>query len=145
MIIEPKVTAALSVQEGRTTLLVSRSDNAGVINRLHWDLGNIEPEGHHALAQRVGSAVLMLLANAHPAEFAKFPLLVPRVPGPDEDALDIVLSLVHRSVREKTLTYVDTIDRLLTQGDGDLGRTDVAENWATIRLTLVEQLGGSQP
>lgn len=145
MIIEPKVTAALSVQDERTVLLVSRSDNAGVINRLHWDLAKVEPEGHHALAQRIGSTVLMFLNNAHPEVFAKFPLLVQRVPGPNEDALDIVLALIRRSMWEKTLTYVDTIDRLLAQGDGDLARTDVAETWAELHRSLVEQLGGSEP
>lgn len=143
MLKQPKVSTALAVQDDRTVLVTTCDGGNGVLRQFRWELDEAEPAGHMALCQRIGYATLLMLSAAHPEEFARYPRLLPPPASENEGALDIVLALIHRSVQEKTLDYVAAIDRLLQSGNGDLARTDVAENWATIRLTLVEQLGGA--
>lgn len=140
MLVEPKITTALSVNEGRTTLTVMRNDGKGIISRVHIDLAEAEREGYLALVQRVGEATLRLLNAAQPDLFARYPQLIP--PAPAEETLTMAHVLIHRSVREKTLAYVSAIDALLASGDSQVASTDIAEHWAEIRISLIEQYGG---
>jgi hypothetical protein len=136
MIEEPKINVALAVNDDRVTLMVSRSDGGGLPSRMNWDLHEIENEGHLALCQRVGNTVTRMLAGAHPAEFAKFPLLVPPKLSALDDLHDVILSLMHRSIKEKTLDYAPAIEALLKRHASDIKQTSFVENWASFKLTI---------
>jgi hypothetical protein len=133
---EPKIHAALAINGERVTLMVSRSDGGGLPSRLHWDLHDIEQEGYLALCQRVGSAVTRMLAEAHPDEFAKYPLLVPPKLSPLDDLYDVVLSLMHRSITEKTTDYASALEALFSRNADAIKQTSFVENWASYRQTI---------
>lgn len=136
MIEDPKVQVALAVNGGRIALIVSRSDGGGLPSRMHWDLHEIEHEGYLALCQRVGGTVTRMLAGAHPGKFAKFPLLVPAKVSPDDDLHDIVLSLMRRSITEKTLDYAPAIEALFRCNPAEIANTSYPENWEAYKLRL---------
>lgn len=136
--LEPKVTAALS-QRGGDTVLTVMCDGPGAVTQFSWNLANAVPDGYMALAQHIGEAALHLLQRAHSDAFAPYPTLVP--PVPVEDTLMMAYTLIHRSVREKTLAYVDAIDALVASGDPQVAASDIAANWAEIRSGLVGPRG----
>lgn len=109
--------------------------------RLHWDLHELEPEGYHALCQRVGSTVMTMLTQAHPAEFAKFPLLVPPMPSEFDTLRCIIDHLMFRSTKEKTTAYISALDAIFVENATELGRTSLPEAWSVIRGTLIERYG----
>jgi hypothetical protein len=133
---EPKIHVALSINGGRVTLMVSRSDGGGLPSRLNRDLRDIEHEGYLALCQRVGTAVTRMLAGAHPDEFAKYPLLVPPKLSPLDDLHDVVLSLMHRSITEKTTDYAPALEALFKRNADDIKQTSFVENWEEYKLTI---------
>lgn len=134
---EPKINLGLVVKDDRTTLMVSRSDGAGIPGWLHWDLHEVERAGFHALCQRVGEAALRMLARAHPDEFARFPQLVPPK-LPYEDPRGIASALITLSISEKTTNYAAAIDALLARNAADFGHTDLPETWAHFKRELNE-------
>jgi hypothetical protein len=136
MIEEPKIHVALAVNGERVTLMVSRSDGGGLPSRTHWDLREIEHEGFLALCQRIGTSVTRMLAGAHPDEFAKFPLLVPPKASPLDELHDVVLSLMHRSITEKTTDYAAALEALFKRHADDIKQTSLVENWASYRQTI---------
>jgi hypothetical protein len=136
MIEDPKIHVALAVNGERVTLMVSRSDGGGLPSRMNWDLREIESEGYLALCQRVGDTVTRMLSGAHPAEFAKFPLLVPPKLSPLDDLHDVVLSLMHRSITQRTLDYAPAIEALFKRHADDIKDTSFVEDWESYRLTI---------
>lgn len=136
---QPSVNAALA-QRGDEVVLTVRRDGPGVITQFSWNLADSTSYGLMALSQHVGEATLRLLHDAHPEAFARYPTLVP--PGPAEDALTIAHMLIHRSVREKSLAYVDAIDALVNSADALVAASDISVQWAEIRISLLEQYGG---
>lgn len=136
MLLDPKIHVSLSVTGERVTLMVSRSDGDGLPSRIHWGMHDVEREGYLALCQRVGDAAVRMLANAHPDEFAQFPLLMPPKLSPLDDLRDVVLSLMHRSMKEKTLDYAPAIEALFERNADDISKTDYVENWASYKLML---------
>jgi hypothetical protein len=137
MLIDPKITVALAVEDDRVTLAILRNDSGGVLSNVHWDLRKLEHEGYQALCHRVGNAVSRMLAAAHPTEFAKYPLLVPPKPESD-DPCGIVLSLIRRSYKEKTSAYVTVIDRFFDHSASELEQTDLPATWQSVRDDLVK-------
>jgi hypothetical protein len=141
MIEEPKIHTALAVNGERVTLMVSRSDGGGLPSRMNWDLRDIESEGYLVICHRVGDTVTRMLAGAHPEQFAKFPLLVPPKLSPLDDLHDVVLSLMHRSIKERTLDYAPAIEALFKRHAVEIAQTSFVENWASFRLTIEDQGG----
>ena len=140
MIEDPKVHVALAVNDDRVTLMVSRSDGRGLPSRMNWDLREVERGGYLALCQRIGEAVTRMLAGAHPDKFAEFPLLVPPKLSALDDLHDVVLSLMHRSVTEKTLDYAPAIEALFKRHADEIRQTSFVENWASFRLRIEDYL-----
>ena len=142
MLKEPNINVTLSVNDGRTTLMVRRCTGDDGASWVRWDLQEIEREGHHALCQRIGSAALSMLIQSHTEEFANFPLLVP----PDLSTLDdlriLVLGLIRRSVEEKTTVYVDAIDNIFARHAAELAQTDLPETWRSIRIRVMSRPPG---
>jgi hypothetical protein len=135
MIIKPKITIALAVNEKRHTLIVSRDDSTNVLNGLHRDLHDLEHEGYHAMCQRVGDVSMHMLARAHPDVFAQYPLLAPPKP-PYDDPHQIVFSLMHRSIKEKTTDYAAAIEALFKRHADNPDLTSLAESWEEYKLTI---------
>jgi hypothetical protein len=133
---EPKIHVGLAINGERVTLMVSRSDGSGLPSRMNWDLHDIEHEGYLALCQRVGNTVTRMLAGAHPDAFAKFPLLVPPKLSPLDDLHDVVLSLMHRSITEKTTDYADALEALFKRNADDIEQTSFVENWEEYKLAI---------
>ena len=134
---EPRIYAALTAHDGRTDLLVRRSDYSSADKTLGWVRCNLregEREGHHALSQRIGTVVLNMLIEAHPDEFARYPLLVP----PDLSTLDrlrgLVLDLIHRTTAERTTAYVAALDAIFAHNATELAQTSLPEQWQSIRI-----------
>ena len=134
---EPKVNFGFIENCERTVLMAACTDGAGISTWHRWDMGEFEHGGYHALCHYVGEGVLRLLARAHPAEFAKFPLLVPPKP-PYEDPHDVAGALMTLSILEKTTDYAAAIDALIARYGAELGRTDLPETWASIKRELIE-------
>ncbi len=74
---DPKVLLGLNISGERVSLTMNRSDGGGRPTWVNWELEKVESGGYLAFCQRVGEIGLRMLASAHPAEFAKHPLLVP--------------------------------------------------------------------
>jgi hypothetical protein len=137
MLKEQNVKVALAVNGDRTTIMVRRSDDGAGPSWMRWDLGEVEKEGHHALCQRVGSAVVAMLAQMYPDEFASFPGLAPPDLTSLDELRDLVLGLIRRSVEEKTTVYVAAIDNLFERHAAELGQTDLPETWRSIRIRVM--------
>lgn len=133
---EPKIHVALAINGERVTLMVSRGDGGGLPSRMNWDLHDIEHEGYLALCQRVGTTVTSMLAGAHPEQFAKYPMLVPPRLSPLDDLHDVVLSLMHRSITEKTTDYAAALDALFKRHADDIKQTSFVENWEEYKLRI---------
>lgn len=142
---EPRITVALTADNGDAeegdradaALTIVRNDGGGILNTQRWNLRRLEPHGYHALCQGLGDSLLRLLAAAHPAEFAKYPLLVPPKLDTD-DPSGLVLSLINRSYKEKTADYISAIDRIFQQSADHLNETDLPVTWKDIRLNLMQ-------
>lgn len=135
MIIKPKITISLAVNDKRHTLIVSRDDSTKVLNGLHRDLHDLERDGYHALCQRIGDVSMHMLASAHPDVFAQYPLLTPPKPSYD-DPHEIIFSLMHRSIKEKTSAYATAIEALFTRHADNPDLTSLAETWKEYQLTI---------
>jgi hypothetical protein len=130
---EPKVITALAVNAATTTLVVLRNDGGGVLNKISWDFRDIEREGYDGVCLKLGNAVLRMLAAAHPAEFAAYPLLLPPPPLPGEELPDLVQALIAQSVHDRTRDYVEAIDALLARHPGAFAHISLPDDWASIR------------
>lgn len=136
---EPRISVALTTNNGRTSILIRRSDadNSGPdepMRSVNWQLGTIEHAGYMAACERIGNAVLRLLHQPHAVLFAQHPMLSP----PDElsklDRLtDLINSLISRSAAERTSAYVPALDAIFTRHADELAQTDLPGQWPTFR------------
>jgi hypothetical protein len=137
---EPRINVALTTNDGRTSILIRRSDADDAtpdepLRWVRWGLADIEREGYLAACQRIGTVVLGLLAAPHAALLEQHPLLMPPEPEPD-DLKHIVISLIHRSVREKTSAYVAALDAIIAHNPAELAHTNLPEQWPTFREAI---------
>jgi hypothetical protein len=137
---EPRINVALTTNNGRTSILIRRSDadDAKPDEPLRWvslRLTDIEKEGHVGVCQRIGAVVLGLLAGPHAALLEQHPLLMPPLPEPD-DLQHIVISLINRSIREKTSAYVPALDAIFVHNPAELAQTNMPEQWPTFRQAI---------
>lgn len=140
---DPKVHIGLNGNAERISLTMNRSDGGGRPTWINWDFREVESGGYLAFCQRIGDIALRMLATAHPAEFAKHPLLVPPANAAD-DPYSVVTSLIHRSLRQKTTTYIAAIDAIFV-GDAEvLDRTDLIDHWHEVRAELITSYGPKQ-
>lgn len=137
---DPILHFGLTVSGDRVSLTITRSDGGGIPSYANWDLHDVESEGYLALCQRVGNIALRKLADAHPAEFARHPMLVPPKESHD-DPVGIVTSLVHRSVVQKTTAYIAAIDTMFETDAATLGNTKLADIWRDTRANLIARYG----
>lgn len=139
---EPRISVALTTNDGRASILIRRSDadDAKPDEPLRWvnlRLADIEKEGHLAACQRIGTVVLGLLSAPHAALLAKYPLLLPPTLPPELDGLQhIVISLIHRSTREMSSAYVPALDAIFAQNHAELAHTSLPEQWPTFREAI---------
>lgn len=137
---EPRISVALTTNNGRTSILIRRSDadDAKLDEPMRWAcwyLGDIEREGYLAACQRIGTVILGLLAAPHAALLEQHPLLLPPPPEPD-DLQHIVISLIHRSVREQTSAYVAALDAIFEHNPAELAQTNLPGQWPTFREAI---------
>ncbi|WP_426175689.1 hypothetical protein [Massilia sp. TWR1-2-2] len=133
---EVKVTVGFADKNGQPALVMTRDDNQN-FNFVQWLMHRHESAGYVALCQNLGDTVLRMLALAHSAEFAKTPALVP----PRQDVSEpygLVHALMHRSYKEQTTDYVQTIDLLMEKNADELSDTELPEIWQAARLQLIE-------
>lgn len=138
--LDPKLLLGLSVNDGQPMLTMHRSDGGGRPAWVNWDFRNVELGGYLAFCQRVGDIALRMLANAHPAEFAKHPLLVPPTNSAD-DPYSVVTSLIHRSLRQRTTIYIAAIDAIFVGDAEELDKTDLVDHWREVRAELIASYG----
>jgi hypothetical protein len=140
---DPKLHLGLNVNDGRISLTLNRSDGGGRPTWVNWDLREVESGGYLALCQRIGDGALRMLATAHPAEFAKHPLLMPPKNAAD-DPYSVVTSLIHRSLRQKTTAYIAAIDAIFIGDAAELDKTDLIDHWREVRAELIASYGSPQ-
>lgn len=137
---EPRINVALTTNNGRSSILIRRSDADDAkpdepLRWVRWNLDDIERGGYLGACQRIGTVVLGLLAAPHAALLAQHPLLLPPPPEPD-DLQHIVISLIHRSIREKTSAYVAALDAIMARDHVELAQTNLPEQWPTFREAI---------
>lgn len=137
MLKETRVEAALSVNGDRTVLVVKRSDESSVLRQLRWDLQEVEREGFHALAQRVGATVVKMLQAANPDDFVRYPMLTPPPRNRADEAREIVIKLIGLTMEGKSAAYVSAIDALIESGGSDIDRYDLVEIWNSMRQDVI--------
>jgi hypothetical protein len=140
---EPKINVALTTNNGRTSILVRRTDADEAkpddpMRWTCWQLATIERAGYMAACERIGNAVMRMLHQSHANLFAPHPMLVP----PDElRALDQLTDLIHtlisRSADEKTSAYVPALDAIFARHGDELAQTELPEQWPTFRSVFL--------
>lgn len=136
-----KINVALAVNDQRITIVVRRSDGAPPEpNWVSWDLRDIEREGYLALCERVGNAVVRMLDASHPDLFAQHPLLMPPRGSSFDDTHDLILELMTRSIREKTLEYAPAIEALFRRDLDNITHTNLADIWESYKLRIEHHL-----
>ena len=140
---DPILHLGLTVNGDRVSLTMTRSDGGGIPSYANWDLRDVESEGYLALCQRIGNIALRKLADAHPAEFARHPLLVPPKESHD-DPVGVVTSLIHRSVVQKTTAYIAAIDIMFETDAAAMSYTNLNDIWRDTRANLIASYGPKQ-
>jgi hypothetical protein len=140
---DPKLHLGINVNDGRISLTMHRSDGGGRPAWVNWDLREVESGGYLAFCQRIGDIALRMLATAHPAKFAEYPLLMPPKNAAD-DPYSVVTSLIHRSLRQKTTAYVAAIDAMFIGDADELEKTDLIDHWREVRAELIASYGAKQ-
>ncbi|MDB5935782.1 MAG: hypothetical protein JWQ01_3126 [Massilia sp.] len=139
---EPRISVALTSNNGRVSILIRRSDADDAkpdepLRWVCWQLGAIEHEGYLAACQRIGNAVMRLLATPHADLLAQHPLLVPSDVMSDLDRLtDLINDLIQRSIRERTSSYVAAPDAIFARDATLLAQTSLPEQWPTFREAI---------
>ncbi|MFC0132284.1 hypothetical protein CR105_21380 [Massilia eurypsychrophila] len=142
MIEEPRIIVALTTKDGRTSIEVRRTDADDAqpkdIRSVSWPLVMLAPAGYMAACDRVGNAVWRLLHAAHPELLEPHPPLKP----PDmltelEEIIQLVQTLIRRSVREQTSSYVPALDAIFKSNADLLEKTSLPEQWPTLRSSFM--------
>jgi hypothetical protein len=137
---EPHITIALAEQDIGNTLVIVRSDCANLdagLTSIRIDLDEAQHDGHHGLAQRIGSMALSMLQQAHLTVFANYPLLTPFDQSDFERARIVITELLTRSNMEHTSAYVSALDTLFERNASVLANTNLPAIWPTLRETLL--------
>jgi hypothetical protein len=131
---DPQITAALVASDGKTSLALLHTDGIREVAYRHFDLQEIRRHGFDALSTQVGDALLRMLAEAQPAEFNQYLLLVP---PPALRLRSIIVTLIDRSIRKQTTDYAATIDTLLTRHAADFANSPIPGIWAAVHNGLI--------
>ena len=131
---DTKITGTLSASDGKTNLVLLHTNGTNVVEHRHFGLQEIEQQGFDGLCLKVGDAVLRMLAEAQPAEFNQYLLLVP---PPALRLRRILLTLIDRSIRNQTTDYAATIDTLLTRHATEFADSPIPHIWTVVHRALV--------
>lgn len=140
---EPRINVALTTNNGRTSILIRRSDaddsdQGEPMRWVCWQLGVIEGAGYMAACERIGNAVLRLLHQPHAALFAQHPMLAPPDYLSELDRLtELINDLISRSAAERTSAYVPALDAIFTRHADELALTDLPGQWPTFRAAFM--------
>lgn len=132
----PRINVAMTETHGQAGIIIRRSDadTTKPLQWVHWQFADIERAGWMAACERTGNTVLRFAAQAHPELFARHPLLLPPATIPDfEDPVNLVTSLIERSVRERSSAYVAALDAIFAFHATELAQTNLPEQWPTFR------------
>lgn len=129
---DPKVSVALAGAGERDSLVLVSSGGGKVLQTLQWELGALEREGYMGVCEKLGNAVMRLLAKDRPEIFAKYPFINPPRPLVS-DPVHMVMELMDMCVKFKSRAYIPAIDEMFKRYDKELSMTSLPASWSGLR------------
>ncbi len=133
---DPKVNVALSSLEERDSLVLVSSGESNVLHTLKWELGDLEKEGYMGACEKLGNAVMRLLARDHPDVFEKYPLIKPPRTLVS-DPVHMVMELMDMCLKFKSKEYIPAIDEMFKRYHKELSTTSLPDSWSGIRESFL--------
>lgn len=120
----------------RDVLVIRKTDSDGVVIPTSWDLEEIQKEGYMGVCEKIGNAVMHMLADSHKETLEKYPMLVPPKPLVSESWF-MVNQLIQLSMKQKTKVYIGAIEKIFEQNPDDLKGTSMIEAWPVTKEIIL--------
>lgn len=121
---------------GRDVLVIMKADNDGVIIPTNWDLAEIQKEGYMGVCEKIGNAVMYMLAESHKEILEKYPMLVPPKPLLSESWF-MATQLIQLSMKQKTKVYIEAIEKIFEQNFSEFKDTSMAKAWPVTKEMIL--------
>jgi hypothetical protein len=123
---------AIGISDDGTSLVMKRNEPAQP-NAFEAEMSFVQLDqiGFSAASRIIGETALTQLAVHFQQEFAG---LIPVLPSPSDDDIELAMQLMQRAVRERSKIYVTVIDRLMQSVPGHIPSTHpFTEAWPVSR------------
>lgn len=131
---DPRLTAGLSTQGDRASLLITRNDN-DLLNQINLELNDLNELGYLGARAKIGELVLMMLHIAHPEDLAPYKSLMPRDESPTT-ALELVSHLKNQTQIRRSPRLIQATDLVVEEYKDDpngLKGTPILAQWPTFK------------